>query len=520
MQRSAIAILWFSGALVFADAAVLSLEQRVTAGECASSTSDRESYYSASFQVTDLPSTRVAEMENLASNGHTRSAVELLIDYGQNFKVLTDAISREQYVLTQCGTQQPTDAQIDAVKAKPSSNYTRKHFTIPVQKMIATSTVQLTFITALGLEDRVVRYTSGAVGACWQKGLGSTCDGQLEPDPDGWQAGNRTVYDAQMRSADMVLLDCGNYQNVDCSSVNAMSNGVHFPTATAVGNLHTAEFIKWIAAFFNKEAAAKTSFAETTSAYEGAATTSEATKKVAWLSFENAYPGWNEDRFKLSLAIYKQELVTAAGGVNIDGDAVKAQIGANMTKTVDWAGNPSFYLETIHYPSKADAAAALLGALSLAAADCVIDETYAMNPASYNISSFRSTFGLTSNNFQVLRYDGALSESNSWDWFESRIAYPHLAVQGLRRVLLPDSSLPRGYFRDISNSEVPEVIAASQCSVALPVCDSSVTPGTIALPPQETTTASAAPRGAMPSITHVLATAATVVALSFDGVSL
>ncbi|CAK0886569.1 unnamed protein product [Prorocentrum cordatum] len=473
MSSKAVATLALAaGAFVGVGAATLSLDERVAAGECAGTAVERESFFDSAIQLTDLPSSSVAQAEDLSdlnSLGYTRSAVELLIDYGANFKVLTDEISKEQYILTQCGTDAPSDDEVDAVKARPDSSYSRKSFTIPVQSVVATGTTQLAFIQALGLEDRVHKVTGYAVGACWQKGA-NECEAELEA-PGSW-GGNATLRANQLDAAELVLAECSSYQPVECSSVNALNNGVHFASTTSsAGNLHAAEYIKWLAAFFNKEEEAKSMFNDAMSLYVDAKSANGAGQKVAWVSYEAA-GYWNAERFTLSLAIYKQELVTAAAGANIDGDAVHAEVGGIMTKFVDAAGNPSFQLETSHYNgSKADTAAALLEALSSQGVNVLIDETYQSDTASYTIDTFLSNFGLASTSLKVLRIDGTLSASNNLDWYESRVAHPHRAVQGLQRVMLPDSSLPKHFFRDISAGEVPDVILASACTTPLPFCD-------------------------------------------------
>ena len=39
---------------------------------------------------------------------------------------------------------------------------------------------------------------------------------------------------------------------------------------------------------------------------------------------------------------------------------------------------------------------------------------------------------------KVLRLDGRLSESNGWDWLESRVAAPHMAVGGTAKSIDAD----------------------------------------------------------------------------------
>ena len=104
--------------------------------------------------------------------------VSLAMDHGDNFKVLTDDMAMEQYVLTQCGTQTPSEAEIDAVKSKPSSVYVRKYFTVPLQVAVAKGTSQLHFLEELDVQDGVAYVSEYAVGPCWQ--MAESCGSQLE----------------------------------------------------------------------------------------------------------------------------------------------------------------------------------------------------------------------------------------------------------------------------------------------------------------------------------------------------
>lgn len=49
-------------------------------------------------------------------------------------QVLTEKLSQEQYVLTQCGTTPPSTAEIEDL-APNTSAYQRKHFSIPLQNL-------------------------------------------------------------------------------------------------------------------------------------------------------------------------------------------------------------------------------------------------------------------------------------------------------------------------------------------------------------------------------------------------
>eukprot|EP00930_Biecheleria_cincta_P010863 TRINITY_DN11322_c0_g2_i1.p1 TRINITY_DN11322_c0_g2~~TRINITY_DN11322_c0_g2_i1.p1 ORF type:complete len:168 (-),score=30.43 TRINITY_DN11322_c0_g2_i1:61-504(-) len=105
----------------------------------------------------------------------------------------------------------------------------------------------------------------------------------------------------------------------------------------------------------------------------------------------------------------------------------------------------------------------------------VIDEIYAPTPKDYSISTFYANYHLSSGSAhafmqKVLRIDGLMSADNNLDWYESRIANPEWALEGLRQALSGDSSLRRKYFRNIAKNEVPEELSADMCAVEMPVC--------------------------------------------------
>jgi len=397
------------------------------------------------------------------------------IKYGANFKVITDAMSKEQYVLTQCGTEKPTDAIVAELAAKPSADYKRKDFTIPVQRATATSTVQLGFLEALGVADRIEGISDSAVGACWQKAKG--CGSTLETS---W--GNATLRASQLDNAEVAFMDCSATSPVDCSNVNSRSNGVHFAATQADSALATAAYVSMMAAFFNKEDVANAFFEDVKSGYGALSSTASSGTKpvVAWISYDS----WGNN-FVLSQATYKMDLVTAAGGSNIDGAAMRASVGTDlMSESLavpsNAAAGKTFKISPDSFNgSMADASTAFFDALK--DVDVVIDETsiWPENPKNYNMTHFYSKFALASDSTlpflnKVFRVDGTLNEKGDYDWFESRVARPDLAVQGLKRILKPDANMPFKYFRNIAAGEQSKLVSSSSCEVALPVCDSDV----------------------------------------------
>eukprot|EP00434_Breviolum_minutum_P028468 symbB.v1.2.025185.t1/scaffold2422.1/size79552/5 len=435
--------------------AVRSVTERIANGECIDPAAYSSDISLFTSKMSGFPASDV-----VAAESDVTAANLISFAYGNHFKVISEELSKEQYVLTQCGLSQPTDAEIDALM--PGTGYQRKHFTIPLQKVTVASTTILTFLDLLNVEDRVAYLDSFATGACWQKA--NSCGGTLESS-----FGNATLREQHLNTVDAVFMDCGS----DCSNVNAQGNAVHFPATKESGNLHSAEYIKFLAAFFNLEAVANNEFQKTVTAYTSYAITTNR-PVVAWVG----YNSWSK-RYELFQATYRLQLTNAAGGTMVNGTQVAASIGSKMKVVDAVAGNAQAgklnYVD-IEGDDQQAAANLLLGALQ--DVDILVDETYAAVPGDYTFSTFLSTYFLTAqSNYKfmgkVLRLDGRLSENNGYDWFESRVAAPHMAVGGLARYVKDDTSRTRTYFRNIADNEQPEVITAAMCTSTLPICNSS-----------------------------------------------
>eukprot|EP00435_Cladocopium_sp_Y103_P017206 s2255_g4.t1 len=453
-------------------AAVRTLPERIAVGECIESMDANVSLYAV--KVSNFPDPIVT-----AAEADVTAAALISVAYGNHFKVLTEELAKEQYILTQCGTSQPTDEEVNAIVS--GTGYQRKHFSVPVQslgswpthlvrcvgsfwwtRVTADSTTILAFLKRLGVEDRVAYADAYAVHSCWQKA--ASCGSALE---SGWN-GNATKREEQLNNVEVVFMDC----NTDCSNVRARSNAVHVPVTKDNGNLHSAEYIKFLAAFFNLEELALRTFQDTVNSYSGLGQATATSPVVAWIQWN----GWYS-RYELSQATFKLQLVTAAGGRNVDA-AQLAQSVSSMAVEDAVAGNAgagkTYYVQG---DDKAAAANALLAAMQ--DVDIVVDETYG-NPGAYNYSSFLSTFYLTSQSTQkfltaqkVLRVDRIYNSLGGLDWFESRLAYPDWAARGLARYVMDDASQQRSYFRNVALGEVPELVTAETCPQSLPSCDAS-----------------------------------------------
>lgn len=418
-------------------AAVRTLPERIAVGECVDSTAGDVSLYPA--KVSSFPDPAVT-----AAEADVSAAALISVAYGNHFKVLTEELAKEQYVLTQCGTSQPTDEEVNAIVS--GTGYQRKHFTVPVQDVTAASTTILSFLRRLGVEDRVAYADAYAVHGCWQKA--ASCGSTLE---SAW-TGNATKLEEQLDSVEVVFMDC----NSDCSNVRARSNAVHVPATKDNGNLHSAEYIKFLAAFFNLEELALRTFQDTVTSYTGRQASASA-PVVAWIQWNSWY-----SRYELSQATFKLQLVTAAGGRNVDA-AQLSQSVSSMAVEDAVAGNPGAG-KTYYVPAgddRAAAANALLAAMQ--DVDIVVDETYAADPGTQKFLTAQ----------KVLRVDRSYTSLGSLDWYESRLAYPDWAATGLARYVLDDTTkLPR-YFRNVALDEAPELVTAESCQQSLPSCDAS-----------------------------------------------
>merc|ERR1719498_499788 len=86
-----------------------------------------------------------------------------------------------------------------------------------------------------------------------------------------------------MASVDAVFMDCS--FSGSCDNVRNQTNGVLFASTQDAGNLHSAEYIKFLAAFFNLEPEAKHHFKKTVERYNSAAQSTTNEPLVALLEY-------------------------------------------------------------------------------------------------------------------------------------------------------------------------------------------------------------------------------------------
>merc|ERR1711933_412755 len=176
---------------------------------------------------------------------------------------------------------------------------------------------------------------------------------------------------------------------------------------------------------------------------------------VAWI--EKTWDG----KFSLSQASYQSLLVEYAGGTMIDAEAVKLAMGSKMDASYQTTDSSAFFE-------------------ALKEVDAVVDLTYAYDVPAYDFDAFLTGFGLEASsdlafiqNQKVFRVDAQISGASNLDWFESRLAHPDFAVEGLVRVLKSDSQRQKKYFRNIAIGEHADGLNMDDCKMPLVACEES-----------------------------------------------
>ncbi|KAI7839391.1 hypothetical protein COHA_006792 [Chlorella ohadii] len=393
------------------------------------------------------------------------------VEYFPTYKVVTNSIAGETYVLSQCGAQVPPADQFPAGT---------KFFTVPLSSLSAPETVPYAFVDFLGLTDRVHDVSPYVSAPCGQALL-ECPGGSSRISPDFMQLSNATYLEEAVGPITDGLM--------------ATSAIADYPESFAVsaaqdpGVLNRAEWVKFVALFFNQERAASDIFTALKAEYEAtkASAASSTGKKpvVAWAQ-HFIYPGMGES-YQISFAEYKAQYTEDAGGAMLDKDAiaavkgVKADPSAAEFLTFTWDGSEG------SFSTQAEAKAAFLDALKKA--DVIIDETYAENPTTYDSAALLKEWGLTEAeaaalpawaNKKVFRPDGLLSlqrtpdftdpsktvDTYGSDWFEGAIARPGKVLKDIVRAVQGQGQ----GFTWVRNlfTEQPMVTDGKSCNAAQP----------------------------------------------------
>ena len=212
------------------------------------------------------------------------------VEYHGTYKLVRSVQANETYLLLQCGAPAPVGVQ-----------YTRA-FSVPLQAAAVEDSTVLRFLELLG-QQAAVQFTSleYVTSGCLLSLAQAGAVGNLQPS---W--GDSTVRAAQLAVVDGLF----------GGGASPEANGIAVTATSELTPLARAEWIKFVALFFNQEAVANEIFAGIQERYlcrrQGAlAAVAQATKaKVAWTSYQDwgAAPQW-----VLAGAAYKQALARDAG---------------------------------------------------------------------------------------------------------------------------------------------------------------------------------------------------------------
>ncbi|KAI9500486.1 hypothetical protein GGI25_001608 [Coemansia spiralis] len=216
------------------------------------------------------------------------------ISYNGNAKYITNKVSGENYVLYQCGTPIPNGVQPTPANSLQVGNWT-KVAAVPGTKIVLSSAPASAIIEALGLQDAVAasyKFLS-VTSPCMQKLLDSLP--RIEQTYATPSNRRRGIGSASRKNTLVrrVSYDLGNQGLQWTFTTYGMSDPRSFAVnpEDATDMLGKAEWIKFVAAFFNKEAEANKLFADIESRYNSLKKSDSVKKTVGIARYNKAANG-------------------------------------------------------------------------------------------------------------------------------------------------------------------------------------------------------------------------------------
>jgi hypothetical protein len=371
-------------------------------------------------------------------------AEDFTVKYYDTYKVVTNTRANETYALYQCGTVPPPRSDL------PEG---AKILEIPLSSVAVDDTTALGFLRYLGVEDRVAYASSWSVAPCMQRLTASVEDGGCGAEAAA--ASNVTAVAAQAPRVDATFGFAANANS---------SESVAFTATRDPGAVRRAEWIKFLAPFFNKEVEANRLFDGVSSAYDAtkkaaaaqAPASLSARPKVAWLSKSNVSKAWGYDfdgpAYGVFFTPYKAQLIADAGAQNVAASNATVLAAYPGVASPDISGNGNVMLRADTPANKARADAALRELL--ADADVVVDETFYSDPDTGKnldaptLGMFRREFSLEGAAGDDLKFlqgkgrvytlGGTQGASGGSDWFETAVVRPDLVLDELAGAFNPD----------------------------------------------------------------------------------
>lgn len=322
------------------------------------------------------------------------------IEYFDNYKVVTvrspypGAEAEATYLLVQCGTPAP-DGYETAVTVE-----------VPVASFVAMSTTYLPHLPTLGVTDRLVGLDSLAfastpevraridAGEVAEVGFGAEVNVEqvldLEPDMVMTYASGSADFDAQPK--------------LEEAGITVVVNSDYLDT----NPLGQAEWIKFLAAFFNQEAAAGSWFDGVAAEYEVLAGLAATAEDRPTVFLNTPYEGtW----YMAGGRSYVAQLLADAGA-----DYVWAEDTSDTTLFLDF--------ETVFDQAQAADYWLNLGFVSSLADLAATDERFA------DFGAYQSG--------QVYNNDARMNEAGGNDYYEGGAANPHLVLADLIKIFHPE----------------------------------------------------------------------------------
>jgi len=359
------------------------------------------------------------------------------VQYRKHFKIVEVVPTNEKFILYQCGTSAPSSADYPGYKM----------FQVPIKKAAVLDTTLLTYLELLGKASSIKYAPSSYVTSpCIQKAM---ADGSITAL--GW---NSTQNKLTLEADSQVGL-------VLTGSVSTSAKFVAVPASSDPGALNRAEWVKFIALFFNMETSSMSVFDQIRQQYSCLSSNTKMAIEsnpptVAWISYQAKF-GTTPASWFFDNAPYKVNFITAAG--------------ANP-----FTPENGQYI----YNTKTD----FLDALKQSNIDIVIDLTWQSSQTTPSYTQFLTYYGLDTlaqsdldqlkfiKNKQVWRVDAYKNANGGDGWFENAVALPENVLNDIVSIVNPSgvpSTYKRTWFRNVAKGEEIKLVGPQDCVNALAV---------------------------------------------------
>lgn len=349
------------------------------------------------------------------------------IEYYSTYKVITNKLANEKYLMYHCGTGIPNPLPAGVTKV----------FQGPLTSASVADATAADFMTQMLVMDRVSFASELAVSGCLQ--AISAC-GYIAP------SGQDTT-GSPIRSSVDSFWEWGFGPSADTMSIS-------FNAPAATKPLDRVKWGAYVGAFFNKEFTANALYTDVRRAYTSLRRSALAQRGdpplVCW-----AYKDWNNN-YAMSYSKYKVEYVLDAGGVMYDQEALKqfGMVPDPPTSTTNLVFKTDGSVDNV--------ASKWAGVLSQC--DVIIDESWVMstggltamdgdNPdgflQTYKIQAYASQIPAVTNKavyslagttgVPITRGNSPLKGYVGLDWFESGVSRAEVVLRDLVKVIRPNT---------------------------------------------------------------------------------